>query len=292
MQLETKVYKNAWHLEDMRNIDDAIYNMIYAGLQQRSKYYPNKQLMAQYITFVYLAGARRIEPFLKPPTIAMSRIEGMRVIKVTKAIAKHFTASTLRCMECGLIMSGRDSQKKHKRSTKPEHKTFTHISGRKTASHTFVPLNESELALWSFLLQGRNQVTLDFGPLMPKQFRELPRDDRRDALEKYMSDRANPDMFASLSAQASRMLRGNIASEGKTMKDTTIPLHLLRHLRAYDLWVVHRFKDTTVQKLLDWDSRAMLDHYADIKEAIGAIEEQEQVIREVQEMRKSQKPSF
>ena len=107
-----------------------------------------------------------------------------------------------------------------------------------------------------------------------------------------MSDRANPDMFASLSAQASRMLRGNIASEGKTMKDTTIPLHLLRHLRAYDLWIVHRFKDTTVQKLLDWDSRAMLDHYADIKEAIGAIEEQEQVIREVQEMRKSQKPSF
>ena len=292
MQLEKKIYKNAWHLEDMRNIDDAIYNMIYAGLQQRSKYYPNKQLMAQYITFVYLAGARRVEPFLKPPTIAMSRIEGIKVIKVTKAVAKHFASHTLKCMVCGLVMSGRDSQKKHKRNTDPAHRTFTHISGRKTASHTFVPMNESEQALWGFLLQGRNQMTLDFSPLMPKQFREIPRDDRRDALEKYMSDRANPDIFASFSAQASRMLRGNISYEGMAMKDTTIPLHLLRHLRAYDLWVVHRFKDTTVQKLLDWDSRAMLDHYADIKEAIGAIEEQEQVIREVQEMRKSQKPSF
>ena len=284
MDKEKRVYKNAWHLEDMRDIDNAIYNMIYNGIQHKSKYYPNKQLMAQYITFIYLAGARRIEPFIKPPTLVTSKRDGEWVIKVTKAIAKHFDSKTLRCIECSLIMRGREKQREHKRNT--GHKTFMHLGSRRQATHTFIPLNENEVALWNFLLQGRNTITLDFSPLLPKEFREIPKDKRQEAIENYLSDRAKPDMLASFSAQASRMLRGNISNGKIAIKDTPIPLHMLRHIRAYDLYIIHHFKDTTVQRLLDWDSRAMLDHYADIAMAMREAEEEQQVIREVQEMRK------
>ena len=126
----------------------------------------NKQLFFQYTTFLYLAGARRIEPFLKPTTIQkISDNSGNVFFKVNHLNAKHFNSSRLKCRGCGLELNS--VRKLHAHQVEMQHRGYVNISNRKALSAIFFPFNEFEKALFEYLLQGRMQETIDFTPLLP-----------------------------------------------------------------------------------------------------------------------------
>lgn len=266
-------YRTDWMLADRINIDKTIFDIIQNAMRN-SNAFRNKELFFQYVAFLVVRGARRIEGFLRPPTIEKFDDDGKMYYKITAAVAKHYDNKVKKCKVCGLIMPTKKSQRQHREGTASRaeggeevcHSPFVRIGSRLVSSHRYRAENSYEKALFEFLLKGRQQTTIDFSPLLPPRYRRMG---AGKLLEEY--DKRNSNMFNGITTRFS-MLKADI-TDGRRILHSNIVPHMLRHARAADLLIIHHYREDLVQRLMDWDTRDMLFAYADLKGFIGEKEE-------------------
>jgi len=235
--MQPKAYKTAWIFEDRSNMDKLQFDIVSKYLEE-GRYSRYKELYAKYYAALYCAGMRRIEPFLFNISIIAKDINGIKYYKVRRANAKHFTK--YKKIPNGI---GADGLPKFRRK------------GIQRASITplFRPENIWEEALWKFI--APNIVnTLDFMPLI--------------------NNTLTKQSLKQLTTKFSMRFRADITDgESKVIKNGGIVPHMLRHARLFDTKIIHAYEDAQIVKLFGWDSRDMIDHYADIKSSIGEMEQ-------------------
>ncbi|MEM4066536.1 MAG: tyrosine-type recombinase/integrase [Candidatus Micrarchaeaceae archaeon] len=266
--MQEKTRKTAYFLTDMRNIDKNIYDIITQAMSS-SKVFRNKQLFFQYVVFLYLSGSRRIEPFLSKPFIATwkQNIKGKTVqfYKINRINAKHFVKPSYSC-PCGFKTSSKESIVQH---CKAENTHYT-ISGKRAQMSAIFKINNPyERALLDFLMQGRQELSFDFTPLLPKSFIKMPQDEREAAL---LGTSAEKERFIASMTAKFRMFKTRI-TDGRKAVDYHLLPHMLRHLRAYCLLINYGLPPELVRRLLGWTSKAMVDYYAEINAAMQEKEE-------------------
>jgi hypothetical protein len=254
-----KFYKTNWTITERTNIDKTLYDILSTAIK-RTRYFRNKQLFFSYFTLLYLGGKRRIEPFLYPVTISKIQHVGLTFYRIHSAVAKHFENKMKKCKICGEIFYSKKGIKEH--IAKTGHNSFSFVGSRKLVSHIFRAENEYEKALFEFLLNGRETMRWDFTPLLPPRYRNT-----QDLLEKE----CEKSVYAGITKRF-KMFKAEITNGKIVEKDSLVP-HMLRHMRAYDLWIIHKYNPFLVQRLLNWDKTDMLYYYTDIKNTIQELEE-------------------
>ena len=261
--MEKGRYRTNWTFADRSAPAEAVFKMIEQAGSQMGPV-ANKENFLRYTTFLFLTGARRIEPFLKPPTIERFEEDGHTFFKVTKANAKHFQGNQMRCKECLAVFPNRKSMRSHQQAT--GHLGAMYTAERKVVSTIILAEDGDrfELALWSFLLQGRERLTIDFSDLLPKKARL--------ALAEPINIKLLESGCTSLSRRFARTFRASL-NDGKAIhENSSVVPHQLRHLRAYSLLVTNGWPRPLAMKVIGWDTGAMLDRYADIASALGTKE--------------------
>ena len=242
--------------------DKTFFEMIQDGMQN-TPLFRNKQLFFQYVILLYISGARRIEPFLMPVTIQKIDNSGNTFFKVIHLNAKHFSSTRLRCTTCNLEFNS--VRKLHVHQADSEHKGYANVAAsRKTLSPIFFSFNEFERACFEFLLQGRLQTTIGFTSLLPTAVQKTFANGRPTDIGKLQAALSGID-------KKFRMFKASITDGQKVVENGSIVPHMLRHLRAYDL-IAHGTPPHLVQRLLGWDSRDMVDRYADINGFVNDAE--------------------
>ena len=84
-----KEYRTSWMLETKIDLDKEIYNIL-SNTLAATRAFRNKQLFFQYFTFLYVAGARRIEPFLGDIFIKGFTQHGIRFVKIIRISNIYF----------------------------------------------------------------------------------------------------------------------------------------------------------------------------------------------------------
>lgn len=265
-------YRTNWTIQKKNNIDQRIYQLL-ASAGKKTLNYPHKYLFFQYVCLLYLAGKRRIEPFLYPVTIIKKEEKGILFYKVTSAVAKHYESNIKRCRLCGKIFKTNKSMKEHKKLS--NHKQFFNIGKRRISSHIWCCENAEEKALWEYLCEGKGRITIDFNVLLPPRFHKMPEEAR---LKEYETTNGN---FLNGITLKFKQFTTNITN-GREVKETNIVPHMLRHLRAYDLIVNHHYNDILVQRLLDWDNHNMVYYYLDIKDM---LQEEDEILQYIERER-------
>lgn len=277
-------YKTTWSLANKNNIDKQIYEMLTNAM--RTTYaFRNKELFFQYTTLLYVKGARRIEPFFRPVTISKYVDQELHLYKITTAVAKHYNTKIKKCKVCGLLIPTKKVLREHNKES--GHSLFMHIGARRKSTHYFKAENIYEKALFDYLLKGTLQTTIDFTPLLPPSYKKAGAEkllEEHNTINGNLSEEHNPilleeynningNLFNNITEKFN-MFKAEI-SDGQTTTYGSIVPHMLRHIRAYDLWIVHHLRPQLVQRLLDWDDHNMLYHYSDIKNTIAESEELE-----------------
>ncbi len=203
----------------MTNIDKAIVNAIEEN-SAKGNYHRNKGLWLKYAAFIYLSGARRMEPFLMPPYIYLLRQEP-RVYVIRKVNEKHFNRAGKRIIE----------------------------------DIPWLVHSDYEMQLFYFLLEGRKEMALNFDQLLGRR------------INKDISTEELRKIGVKITHGFERNFKMEITN-GEQIKKVGIPIHLLRHLRAYELVVNKGYPPALVQKLVGWSSMNMVFYYAQIQKAM------------------------
>ena len=243
---EIKQYKTAWYFTNEQHIDKQVFECV-RNFYSNTKAFKNKELWGKYATFQYLSGARRSEPFLMNPTIRKEERNGSTYYEIKRINEKH----------------------NERRSGK-----------RVTLTQTFYAFNTHEKALFNFLMGNNTLVTLDFTPLLSEN--------KRNVISSTDFKNAGPtvirNMMANISERFVNLFKADITDgEGVREEHGGLPPHLLRHARAYDLWINEGMKPDKVQRLLGWDRLATLEYYVDLRNAMKErelIEEYERLQQE------------
>ena len=248
---------------DRANADKVFFGMLQNAMEN-TPLFRNKQLFFQYTTLLYVAGARRIEPFLKPTTIQKINDNGNNVFfKVTRLNAKHFSSSRIRCTICNTEFNSIRKFRAHQ--AEAQHKGYVNIASRRVLSSIFFTFNEFERALFEYLLQGRLQTTIDFSALLPAAARSTFEEGFPNDINKL--EAALPSIDKKF-----KMFKTDITDGSQIMKNASITPHMLRHARAYDLIANHGVQTHLVQKLLGWQTSDMVNRYADVSAYINDSE--------------------
>ena len=207
-----------------------------------------------------LAFSNRVEPFLRAPTIQKQEVNGIVIYKTTTVVAKHYDKiSAIRCTTCGFDAKNRKLMKEHKKET--DHRGYRIIGDRDMQTHQFIMHNPYEKSLADFTLGGKLTATIDFTPLLPPRYRNC---DANALLSEY--HKKNGNLFNGITERFS-IFKAKITNTKSEVQGSIVP-HMLRHLRADDLWLKHRYRAEIVQRLLDWDDEDMLYHYVDIRQSL------------------------
>ncbi len=261
-------YRTNWTIQNKDNIDKQIYQLLLIAGKNTINY-KNKQLFFQYVLFLYLAGKRRIEPFLYPVTITKMIIENIEFYKVVSAVAKHYESNIKKCKICDQILKTNKEVKDHKVITK--HLNYLNIGKRRIVSHIWKPENKEEKALWEYICESKNRITIDFSSLLPPRYFKLT---EKEKLKEYK--KTNSNLLNGITKKFNQFK--TIITNGHEELNSSIVPHMLRHLRAFDLIIDHKYQDVLVQRLLDWDSHYMVYYYLDIKNMLQEKDEISQYI--------------
>jgi len=225
-------YRTAWFLQKLTEIDKQIYDCVTRTMKE-TRAFTNKQLLAKYVAFNYLTAARRIEPFLKPPTLTRFKEQGMRLIKVNKINAKHFTKT----------------------------------GKRMEMQQVFLPLNRYEESLWQFVMDSKELATIDFMPLLsataPERTRGMAIEDR----EAYVKPR-----LANLTTSIKDKFKADITN-GETLSHEGLRPHMLKHIRAYDLKAKGNKDELVMALLGWDSADMLYSHYIDLQRMMQVKEQ-------------------
>lgn len=235
---KTADYRTNLFLYDMRGIDEQIFNIV-KEFMERTKAFRYKELWAKYFIFLYLSGARRMEPFLSNPTVSKFEEEGEMYYRIRRVNEKHF--------------EGR----------KPR---------RQLLSQLFKAWNKHEQALFEFLLGEKNEVALDFTPLIDPQNKH-PEIAEHLQVAYNGRDELHYRIGAQISTRFAQLFKADITNhENEKVSNTGIVPHMLRHIRAYDLLIGKDLPEGLCAKLIGWKP-VMLQYYADISRSMQEKEE-------------------
>lgn len=231
LQLTHRPYRTAFFFKDRSNMDKLMYKIVSNYLQegQQSKF---KELYAQYFSLLYLGAMRRTEPFYSKITITRSFEHGHHFRHLTIVNAKHFYKKEFVGMSEGFSPRA----------------IYRGIGEHQRVAVIFPEENKYEAALWQFIAPG-DRNTLDFSPLL-------------------YGKPLNSESLSNISKAFSERFKSDISNPFKTEEGAGIVPHMLRHARAYDLYINHNMKEFVVLKLLRWTRRDMLDWYVDIKDTL------------------------
>lgn len=258
-------YRTDWSIPDRANMDMQVYSILMRAMENTSAF-RNKELFFQYADLLYIAGKRRIEPFLRPVTVMKLDYNGHHYYKITSIVAKHYRdRSRKKCVSCGMVIKGKEMRKQHKLST--GHVSYVVESDREVKSHIWRAESIHEKALFDYLLHGRSAATLDFRPLLPSRYQDVD----IDSLVKEYNEK-NGNLFIGITSRFDTMLKARVASRKGEVDSSLVP-HMLRHMRAYDLLVNHQYAPVRVQNLLDWYGQELVFYYSDIREMLHEQEE-------------------
>ncbi len=264
---KTRTYKTAWSLADKTSIDKSIFEIIQTSMEKGNAT-RNRELFFQYVALLFVAGKRRIEPFLKPVTIKKEIDQNGRTwYHVTSMVAKHFTNGEMECKVCNEAYKTRKAQKEHRQQT--GHK-LKHTADRIAKSHYWPIQNEYDKALFEYLLRGRQVVSIDFTPLLSAK-------DRNISTSKMAEGNLH---LNAITMKFMKTFTKQQITNGKIQLEGYILPHMLRHLRAYDLMITHRRSPLWVQRMMDWDTEEMPYYYVDIKDMMDALEEKRMIEEE------------
>jgi|SRR5271157_487914 len=224
-------YKTDWFLADLTDIDKQIFEII-QNFMNRTKAFRNKSLWAKYAIFLYLSGARRSEPFLSNPTISKNSEDGITFYNITRTNEKHFVG------------------KMQKREKIPQ---------------VFRAWNKYELALFNYLLDNKDRITIDFSLLLPPRSRKILQTEDG---EKYRDLTVLRNIMHDISQRFSGMFKANITNGEKIIKNGGIVPHQLRHIKAYELWINKNLPPALIQRLIGWKKLSMLEYYSYISKAM------------------------
>ena len=256
--MEHKRYKTSWGFASRQNIDKSFFEM-QQNAMENTPLFRNKQLFFQYAILLYMAGKRRIEPFLMPVTITRNEDDKIKYYEVKSALAKHFNGNAVKCVECGKIFKSIKGWKDH--SKEEDHKQYSHYSERQYIETYIITDNVYEHALMQYLMQGRQRITLDFRALLPKRFQNLNPDE-------LMSLGYESMMLSSITKRF-RMFKLPITDGKRVIENTNVVPHMLRHMRLYDLKIIHKYSNAFIQKTFGWNREMMVEYYLDIKNMLG-----------------------
>ena len=263
MNRSRQPYHTAWMFVNRAHADQVFFEMLQKAMEN-TPLFRNKQLFFQYTIFLYLSGSRRIEPFLKPTTIQKINDNSNNVFfKVIHLNAKHFGTSRIRCTICNTEFASTKKLRTHQ--VEAQHKGYVNIGSRRLLSSIFFSFDVFERALFEYLLQGRMQTTIDFSALLPAAARGTFEEGFPHDINKLEAALPNID-------KKFKMFKTDITDGSEIIKNSPITPHMLRHLRAFDLIAVHGTPPHLVQRLLGWDSRDMVDRYADINGFVNDAE--------------------
>lgn len=262
-------YRTAWFLADNRDLDKQILE-IAEHVQDNNyvRYFPTKALMVQYFVYLYLSFSRRTDPFRKNPRIehSIDYIEEngektrVDIYEVHRVDSKHFKGAQLSKSKIKI----NDSTQKVKNRSPLAYLSKPH---RVLLDQTFVAFSIEEKKLWKILLGDKEQVTLDFTPLILPNLEPDKRNMfiKRIQNQEYKGKDAELDnAMSSLTQRVASIFKSNLRdNNGKEVK-TGITPHMLRHLRSYDQLIIKDLPDGLVRRNVNW-SIAMLDHYENIK---------------------------
>lgn len=256
--MKAKIYKTSWGFANRQNIDKSFYEMIETAMK-KTPLFRNKQLFFQYTILLYMAGKRRIEPFLMPVTISQIEDDKLSYYEVKSALAKHFDGSTVKCTECNQIFKNIKEWEIH--SKQENHKHYTHYSEREYIDTYIITDNIYEHALMQYLMQGRQLMRLDFTPLLPAKFRGLNPD-------KLMTLEYDSSMFSGITHKF-KMFKLPITDGKRVIENAGIVPHMLRHMRVYDLKIIHNYSNAFIQKAFGWNREMMVEYYTDVRSMLG-----------------------
>lgn len=261
-----KEYRTGYFFADMSDTDKAVYDIV-QDFMRNTPAFKNKELWAKYCVFLYLSGARRIEPFMMNSTITKIEEDGHIYYRIKKVNAKHFTGSRLKPevdAETGKV--------------KKSKAVLSNIYNpkRKIMENRFVAWNKYEKALFEFLLNGNLMVSLNFKPLLPSYGKRAKKiDESFNSLSYNGESKAIRQYGSQISDRFSKLFKADVVNQ-ETMKVEHMGIvpHMLRHVRAYDLLVNKELRESMVQRLIGWESE-MVYYYADIESSMGEKQETE-----------------
>lgn len=230
-------YHTAWQLSDNREIDKQMYNIV-INFGRNTKVFEHKVLWSKYFVFLYVSASRSVEPFLSNPAIHKTKDldnkgEPITLYHVTRINAKHFT-----------------TEKKRK---------------RQIITQTFRALNRYEESLFEYLLNGNIRVAIDFKDLF------VNRKNRKKELIQFKKDlylgknKIINSLVAQISKRFSQMFKADISNGTIHLKNAGLRPHMLRHIRAYNLFASKDLPRAYVQSVVGWGDD-MVGYYSDIKE--------------------------
>lgn len=270
-----KIYKTSFGFADRQDIDKSVYEMIEKTMQS-TPLFRNKQLFFQYVILLYMGGKRRIEPFLMPVTIYKQEDDKIKYYEIKSGLAKHFKGGIIKCNQCNQIFKIIKAYKMHKKQIHKEQEEsnsnkhlYSHYGQRKYIESPIIADNEYEHAMMQYLLQGRQRVIIDFTPLLPPRARKLN-------YEELMSMEYNSNIFSGLTLKF-KMFKLSITDGTKIIENTNIVPHMLRHMRAYDAKIIHKYSNSFIQKMFGWNREEMVSYYNDILNMLGAAEQIEEI---------------
>lgn len=265
-------YKTSWSIADRNDIDASIFQMLQKAMAD-TPLFRNKQLFFKYVILLYLGGKRRVEPFLMPVIVSDHKDEGIRYFKIKSAVAKHFGSDSkskmMQCNTCKDILRTTKDRKLHTGAT--GHKHYSHIGKRAYNESIFPVDNAYELAMFQYLLQGRQSITIDFTPLLPPRFQVKE--------PKALIDMNYQSSLFSGITKKFNMFKMDITNGTTTIKNTGIVPHMLRHMRAYDMKVIHRYSNSFIQKTFTWKKEDMVSYYTDILNMLDIQSQVEEIKR-------------
>jgi len=247
----------------MHSIDKQLYEIQLSAMMNMQKDKRNKELFFKYSALLIATGMRRIEPFLRKVVIEREVYNKHTYFYVTSAVAKHFETKAKFCETCGEVLKNQKEQMEHK---KLGHRLKA-MGYRREVVTPWQAQNEWERNFFEYLLGPRNSVTIDFTPLLPPRFRGYGMEK---LLKHYEKEQSN--MFTDINKRFKIFKAMLYDPEKKEAVEGYLTPHMLRHLKAFDLIVEHKYPPWLVQQLLHWDSEVMVNYYADIKNALRNIE--------------------
>jgi len=267
-----QLHRNKWTLANMHNIDKQLYEIQLSAMMNMQKDKRNRELFFNYSTLLMATGMRRIEPFLRKVIIEKYIYNDHTYYYVTSAVAKHFDTKAKFCEICGKVLQSQKEQKEHKRLG---HRLRT-IGHRREVTTPWQASNEYDAVLFNYLLGTRNSVAIDFTPLLPPRFQEYGMEK---LLKRYEKEQSN--IFSDINGRF-KVFKAMLYDPNKREAvEGYLSPHMLRHIKAFDLIVEHKYPPWLVQQLLHWDSGEMVNYYADIKNALRNIE----IIQQYESMR-------
>ena len=230
---QVRTYKTAWYFYNPAEIDKQVFDMIQNFLSN-TRAFRNKQLWSNYAALLYLSGARSVELFLKPPSLNKLIKNDKTYYQIHHINAKHFN----------------DKRK------------------REIIDIPFRAFNVYEDGLFQYLMQGRQTMKFDFTPLLSAaNMRAFAKED-----PEHTDSASLRKIMTTVTKRFNQMFKADITNGDIRHEHGNVTPHMLRHIRAYDLWINEGMKPQFVQKVFGWKRLSMLEYYADLSRAMQTKE--------------------